>query len=210
MIQTSLSPLTFEAFVEQYGDDARFELIDGELMDMEPAGLHEEVAAFVLRKLNVQIELANLPGFTPSRCLIKPLAPMTAFRPDVIVVDRNALDREPLWQSEPVLTLGSSVKLVVEVVSTNWQNDYARKVEDYAALGIPEYWIVDRDAIGGRQFIGSPKQATLSICTLAGDRSYEIRQFRGGDRLESPTFPELQLTAEQIFQRQSQGDSWIA
>ncbi|WP_051044099.1 Uma2 family endonuclease [Baaleninema simplex] len=95
--------------------------------------------------------------------------------------------------------MGSSVKLVVEVVSTNWQNDYARKVEDYAALGIPEYWIADYDAQGGRQFIGHPKRPTFSVCTLADDGAYDIRQFRGSEIVKSPTFPELQLTAEQIL-----------
>ena len=60
MVRASLQPLTFEAFVERYSDDTRFELIDGEPIDLEPTGPHEEVAAFVLRKLNVPIELANL------------------------------------------------------------------------------------------------------------------------------------------------------
>lgn len=202
MSPTSLQPLAFESFVEQYGDDTRFELIDGELIEMEPTGPHEEVAAFVLRKLNVQIELGNLPWFTPARCLIKPLGPATAFRPDVIVVDKDALVREPLWKTEPIITLGSSVKLVVEVVSTNWQNDYARKVEDYANLGIREYWIADYNALGGRQFIGYPKQPTLSLCILAENGAYDICQLRGSDRIESPTFPELQLTAEQILKPQ--------
>jgi Uma2 family endonuclease len=40
-----------------------------------------------------------------------------------------------------VITLGVSIKLIVEVVSTNWETDYARKVEEYALLGIPKYWI---------------------------------------------------------------------
>jgi Uma2 family endonuclease len=40
----------------------------------------------------------------------------------------------------------------VEVVSTNWQNDYARKSEDYALLGITEYWIVDYLGLGGRDY----------------------------------------------------------
>ena len=38
---------------------------------------------------------------------------------------------------------GSTIKVVAEVVSTNWQDDYARIVEEYAILNIPEYWIVD-------------------------------------------------------------------
>lgn len=32
------------------------------------------------------------------------------------------------------------------------------------------------------------------------DDEYQISQFRNGDRIQSPIFPELNLTAEQIFQ----------
>lgn len=199
MVQAHLKPLTFEAFIAQYGDDERYELIDGELSNMEPTGPHEEVAAFILRKLNVQIDRLNLRWFTPSRCLIKPLGSASAFRPDVVVLDKAALVQEPLWRDEPVITLGTSVKLVAEVVSTNWQNDYARKVEDYAALGIPEYWIADHEALGGRQFIGYPKQPTVSIYTLTDSGAYQVSLFRGSDRIVSPTFPELNLTAEQVL-----------
>ncbi len=59
--------------------------------------------------------------------------------------------------------LGSSIRLVVEVVSTNWQNNYARKVVDYALLGTAEYWIVDYLGINGT-YVGKPKQPTLTIC----------------------------------------------
>jgi Uma2 family endonuclease len=55
-------------------------------------------------------------------------------RPDVIVLDKEELRHEPLWQQEPIICNGKTVKLVVEVVSTNWQDDYARKVEEYALL----------------------------------------------------------------------------
>jgi Uma2 family endonuclease len=40
-------PLTFDEFVAQYGDDKRYELIDGEVFDLEPTGLHEQVAGFI-------------------------------------------------------------------------------------------------------------------------------------------------------------------
>jgi Uma2 family endonuclease len=72
----------------------------------------------------------------PHRCLIKLLAGGTGFRPDVIVLDRDALSKEPLWSSQPVVTLGSTIKFVAEVVSSNWQNDYARKFKDYALLSL--------------------------------------------------------------------------
>jgi Uma2 family endonuclease len=51
----------FEAFFSQYGEDDRYELIDGEVFDLEPTGPHEEVAAFIDRKLNVQIDQLGLP-----------------------------------------------------------------------------------------------------------------------------------------------------
>jgi Uma2 family endonuclease len=193
--------LTYEEFLGQFGDDDRYELIDGELVDLEPTGKHEQVAAFILRKLNAEIDRLDQSWFTPTRCLLKHPTPGIAFRPDVIVLDQNKLDEEPLWQKEPTITLSSSIKLVVEVTSSNWQNDYARKAEDYAEMGIQEFWIVDYLGFGGKSYIGYPKQPTFSIYEL-DDRLLIYRApklYRGSDVIESPAFPDLQLTAAQVF-----------
>ncbi|MGL6338067.1 MAG: Uma2 family endonuclease [Waterburya sp.] len=198
MVQSIINLITVNDFIKRYGDNNRYELIDGELIDMEPTGLHEQVAAFIGRKLNVEIERQDAEYFIPFRCLIKLLGTETAFRPDLIVLNQTQLVNEPLWQQEPVITLGASIKLVVEVVSSNWQNDYARKVEDYAVLGIPEYWIVDYLGIGGREYIGKPKQPTITVCTLNGDE-YQRRLFRSNDLLVSSVFSDLQLRAKQVF-----------
>ncbi|MGL6343609.1 MAG: Uma2 family endonuclease [Waterburya sp.] len=198
MVQSVINLITVDDFVKRYGDDNRYELIDGELIDMEPTGLHEQVAAFIGRKLNVEIDRQNAEYFIPFRCLIKLLGTEIAFRPDVIVLDQTQLANEPLWQQEPVITMGTSIKLVVEIVSSNWQNDYARKAEDYAVLGIPEYWIVDYLGIGGREYIGKPKQPTITVCTLNGDE-YQRRLFKNNDLLVSSVFPDLQLRAKQVF-----------
>ncbi|WP_416666791.1 Uma2 family endonuclease [Egbenema bharatensis] len=197
LIQQKL--LSFDEFLAQYGGDNRYELIDGEVFYLEPTGQHEEVAAFITAKICVQIEGAGLPWFVLQRGLLRPSnTGMTAFRPDVAVVDRDELIKEPFWSDQSILTLGSSIKFVAEVVSSNWQNDYARKVEDYAALGIPEYWIADYAGLGGTRHIGKPKQPTLSICTLV-DGEYEIQQLRESQTIVSRTFPELKLTAEKVL-----------
>lgn len=191
--------LSFDEFLARYGGDNRYELIDGEVFDLEPTGWHEEVAAFITTKVCVQIDKTNLPWFVLQRGLLRPShLSMTAFRPDVAVVDRDELSKELLWSNQSILTLGSSIKFVAEVVSSNWQNDYARKVEDYAVLGIPEYWIADYAGLGGTRHIGKPKQPTLSICTLV-DGEYEIQQFRGNQTITSTIFPVLKLTAEQVL-----------
>jgi Uma2 family endonuclease len=197
----SKTTLSFEDFLAKYGDDARYELIDGELIDLEPTGPHEKVAAFISRKLNFQIESLDLPMFIPHRCLIKLLGTDIAFRPDLILLDERNLSQEPLWAKEPVITLSQSIKLVVEVVSTNWQNDYARKAEDYSLLGIPELWLVDYLGLGGRDYIGVAKQPTLSHYSLEpGSTRYQRQLLQGDDRIISPTFPNLQLTANMVFQ----------
>jgi Uma2 family endonuclease len=199
LISIQQKPLSFEGFLAQYGDDDRYELIDGEVFDLEPTGPHEEVAAEIGQWLNFAIIQQGLNHFIPHRCLIKPLTFGTGFRPDVIVLDRAELAKEPLWSREPVITLGSSIKFVAEVVSGNWQNDYARKFEDYAALAIGEYWIADHAGLGGEMFIGRPKQPTLTLCILNGDGRYEKQVLRGDQPIVSPTFPSLNLTAAQVL-----------
>lgn len=190
--------LSFDQFIANYLDDVRYELIDGELIDLEPTGPHEQVTGLINRKLNVAIDLLNLPWFIPMKCLIKPLGANSAFRPDITIIDRTALVNELLWKNEPVITLGNSVKLVVEVVSTNWQNDYARKVEDYEVLGISEYWIADYLGLGGKRYIGAPKLPVVTVYQLV-EGVYQRQQFRESDCLISPTFPDLNLRAEEVF-----------
>lgn len=192
-------PLSFDEFLLRHGNDNRYELIDGEVFDLEPTGPHEEVAAFITQKLCVQIELAGLPWLELQRGLVRPgNAEMTAFHPDVMVVDKGELGKEPLWAEQSILTLGSSIRFVAEVVSSNWQNDYARKLEDYAMLGIPEYWIADYAALGGTLHIGKPKRPTLSVGTLV-DGEYRVQRLRGDEFVASSTFPRVNLTAAQVL-----------
>lgn len=115
-----------------------------------------------------------------------------------MVIDRGNLINEPLWKKEPVITSGYSIKFVVEVVSNNAQNEYARKLDDYAKLGIPEYWIVDCAAMEGERFIGKSNNPTLTICTLIND-IYEEQALKHHDQISSLMFPDLNLTFEQIL-----------
>ena len=119
MVQLAPLLLTIDEFITHYGDQVRYELIDGYLIEIKPTEPHEQVAAFVGRKMNVEIDRQDAAYSIPYRCLIKLLGTQTAFCPDVIVLDQAQLVNEPLWQQEPVITMCASIKLVVEVVSTN-------------------------------------------------------------------------------------------
>jgi Uma2 family endonuclease len=199
MVYTPTKTLTFNEFIAQYGDNSRYELIDGELRDMEPTGPHEVVTGKLMGYIFGEILHLQHQWVVPKNCLIKPPAlAATALRPDVIVLDENQISQEPLWQREPIICNGSTIKLVVEVVSTNWQDDYARKLEEYALLGIAEYWIVDYLGIGGVVFIGKPKQPTFTLCQLVED-SYSQQQFRLDEFISSAIFPQMRLRLDDLL-----------
>lgn len=201
MTYTPAKTLAFDEFIAQHGDDPRYELIDGALRNMEPTGPHEAVAGKIAGQISVEILGSKLNWFIPKNCLIKPPnAEATVLRPDVIVLDEDQINWEPLWQREPIITNGSTIKLVVEVVSINWQDDYARKVEEYALLGISEYWIVDYRGLGGIAFIGKPKQPTFTVCLLVAEE-YTQQQYRLGKLITSPLLPRLQLRLDDILPR---------
>jgi Uma2 family endonuclease len=201
MIQTQTKTVTFDEFAAWYPESSvrRYELHKGVIVEMPlGTGLHSRVTGFTRDEISAEIRRLKLPYFIPGDCLLKPIRDEAGYQPDVIVLDQVALANEPRWDRESIITMGSSVRLAVEVVSTNWQDDYHFKFADYEKLGIPEYWVVDYAALGGRRFVGNPKQPTLSVYQLV-DGEYQISQFRGDDRVESLAFPELKLTAEQIF-----------
>ncbi len=198
---TSSQFLTLETFINQYSDSPCYELVDGELIDMEPTGLHETVSGKLATHIGIALIAEKPSWFIPRTCLIRPFANTpTARRPDIIVLDETLLVHEPLWKKEPMITLGKSIKLVVEVVSTNWETDYARKVEEYALLGIREYWIVDYQGLGGVAFIGKPKQPTFTVCELI-DEEYQQKQYRLMQPIVSPSLPSLKLCLNDILPR---------
>lgn len=201
MIQALHAPVSFDEFIAWYPEDSdtRYELRRGVIVKMpKPRGKHSRVAGDLAYQLGSAIHQAKFPYFIPKECVVKADDGESAYEPDVIVLDEVAIEDEPNWEKSSVIEQGASIKLIIEVVSTNWRDDYHVKFAAYEALGIGKYWIVDYAALGGRRLIGNPKQPTLSIYTLV-EEEYQLQQFRGSDRLISPTFSNLTLTVEQVF-----------
>ena len=196
-------PVTLEEFVQWKPEGKLYELHDKVIIEMpQLLGDHEDITSFLAEKIMVEYLRLGLPYRIAKTVLIKPPARESAYSPDVLILNRSNLVNEPLWKKASTVTQSASISLVVEVVSTNWQVDYLTKVKDYEEIGIAEYWIVDYLGLGGRRFIGSPKQPTILIHELI-DREYKITLFRGDDRIVSSTFPELILTANQVFQAEA-------
>lgn len=190
--------MTFDEFIDWKPANRPYELHNGTPIEMQPTGEHEEVIAFLTSVLMLEVHRLQRPFLLPKQALVKLPTEQTAYLPDLLLLDRSHLAQEPLWKKASTVTLGRSIPLVVEVVSTNWRDDYGKKLVDYESLGIPEYWIVDYLGLGGRRYIGTPKQPTLSIYRLVEDE-YQVTQFQNDDPVRSHLFPALDLTAETLF-----------
>ncbi|MCZ8118662.1 MAG: Uma2 family endonuclease [Microcystis sp. LE18-22.4A] len=202
MIQLLPKLITFDEFIEWLPENRHYELHEGIIIEMQPTGQHEDITSFLTQELTLEYLRMNLPYRIPPKALVKLKDKETGYNPDLLLINRQNLINEPLWEKKSTLINGESIPLVIEVVSSNWRDDYGYKLVDYEAMGIKEYWIVDYLGIGGVRFIGQPKQPTLSIYQLI-DGEYQVQQFRGKDLInKSLIFPELSLTAEQVFQGQ--------
>ncbi len=197
MTQAIPKLVTHEEFMNWYPNNGvRYELHNGVIV--APTGSHEKVIAFLSRKLTVKFDRLNLPYGIPKTAFVKTLDAESTYSPDLLLLNLDNLINEPLFQKQSTVTQAASVPLVVEVVSTNWRDDYYDKFGDYEEMGVPEFWIADYAALGGKKFIGDPKQPTFSVCQLVEDE-YQITKFTGNDLIISPTFPNLTLTAQQVF-----------
>lgn len=197
-------PMSFEAFLQWIPEDGRqHELYSGTPVEMQPTGPHELVRAFIAEELTLYFRQRQLPYTIPKSSLIKPKLPESGYRPDVVVVGKSALAQESLWASASTIQRGESVPLLVEVVSTNWRDDYGHKLVEYEAMGVAEYWIVDYRALGAVRYIGKPKQPTITICQLL-DGEYQLQRLVAGQMLRSSVFPDLVLSVDAVLRSRLQ------
>jgi Uma2 family endonuclease len=201
MIQAVQRRLSFDEFVSQYPEDGdRYELRNGVMVAMRPIGPHEEVIAFIRRKIDIEIDRLNLPWFIPQTCLVKADREDSGYLSDIIVLDKAAINDDPYWKKYSSISMGNTVRLIVEVVSTNWQDDYLTKLAEYEKLGVAEYWIFDYRALGGVRYIGSPKMPTIWVYRLVNGEYESAQAFQSTEAIASIAFPGLPLTIDAILQ----------
>ena len=190
--------LNFDQFLEQCPEDGRYELVDGKMVRKLATRIHYDVAWLILKSFDREVERLNLNYVVNDVAAVlttNKKGKEQGRHPDVSVINRD------VWRSDRLNHRGirEPIQLAVEVVSNNWEDDYIDKLEEYERLGIPEYWIVDYLAIGSRDYLGDPKLPSVLIFTLDTEGKYQMTIFQNSDRIVSSTFPELNLTVEQIM-----------
>jgi Uma2 family endonuclease len=155
---------------------------------MSESGFNALIANWLFFALaSAGIPIARL---RPHSCEVEvPGQPRTRF-PDLTVLDDLHI---PLIEKRERITRDMPPpRLLVEVVSPgdensdNYKRDYQEKCQQYAAIGVPEYWLIDPD-----------RQVILIGRLIAG--AYQFQTFRNQETLISTTFPTLRLTAAQVL-----------
>jgi Uma2 family endonuclease len=189
MTQATTRRMTFEQYLSyDDGTDTRYELVGGELIAMPPEDrINSKIALFLLARLldvfpedrlcykDTEIEVAGVMAQTRLPDLMLLSEALAAVLGD----GRGTITRD---MPPP--------ELIVEVVSpgaTNEQRDYRYKRSEYAARGIPEYWVIN------------PQAGQITIFTLEAG-FYEEAVYSGAMVIQS-RFDVLRLTAEQVLNR---------
>jgi len=203
MYATVTKPLTFEEFLAwDDGSDRDFELLDGIPVPLsEPNANHEDLIERLCTYLEAHWLEADLPYVSRQskqvRLKTQPDEKEKSRKADIVIFAKEE------WQRMKGNSSSAAAYIpppgVIEVVSMNWRDDYLSKLAEYEDLGVSEYIIVDYAAYGGIRFIGSPKQPTITIYQLENGEYLPAKIFRGQDQIESRLFPDLTVTAEQIF-----------
>ena len=196
MLQSvTFQSLTIQQFLQLVNDDdpIQYELVRGRLVAMpEPSDQHEEIVRFLDIELALIIRQSKFNWTTRRRNLLE-LDPASGRRPDLAVIAKPERWRE----NEIEQGIKSVPYLIVEVASSNWSNDLIDKQEEYEALGIPEYWIVDYKGQIPAKYCLRGKGKKVIVLTLENG-AYKRVEYVLGETVPCQTFPDLILTVDQI------------
>lgn len=191
MTQTSTPAPTIFTLAEYLayndGSDARYELVNGELVEMpSESDLNNLIAIFLIAQFLQFVPVTYLRRGT--EIAVSGYRSTTRI-PDLMVLTEESAAALSGASRSILLPDMPPPSLVVEVVSPgleNEQRDYRYKRSEYAARRIPEYWIVDPEA-----------QQVMVLTWVAG--LYEEAVFKGDQPIVSTLFPNLQLTTTQVL-----------
>ncbi|MBD2595439.1 Uma2 family endonuclease [Nostoc spongiaeforme FACHB-130] len=185
---TTVRKLTLEEYLAyDDGTDTQYELVDGELVEMPPESDRNNLISLYLLSQFLRFVPIQLIRHKDTELVV--IGNRTRVRlPDLMILTQELVEAIAFGRATITPDMPSPA-MVVEVVSpgkVNEDRDYRYKRSEYAARGIPEYWIVD------------PDKARITLLILV-DGLYEESDFQGSDIIQSITFPLLDLTAAQIL-----------
>ena len=183
-VKTTDKLISFAEYLNYDDDtDSRYELVWGKLDIMNPPTVrHFLIAKFLEQIFDREINRQNLDWLCFREAGIRTGLQKSRL-PDLFIIDRSfaleLMDSSAVFQTTPYL--------IVEIASPESRiRDYRYKRSEYAALEVPEYWIVD------------PQEDKVTVLVL-NEGLYEESIFTQSQTIISPTFIDLKLTPEEIL-----------
>jgi Uma2 family endonuclease len=165
---------TWDDFIALGEDDLR-ELIDGELVEVEvPTHDHEKIVAELVYALLAWSRAGHGGYALPSGYKVR-VSARSGVMPDVQFYRKG---NEVSADQSQGLVRGHA-DLVVEVVSPSSRRyDRVKKLNAYAQLGVPEYWIVDPEARTLERLV-LREGAYVIAASLDGEETFRPESFEG-------------------------------
>jgi Uma2 family endonuclease len=195
MVGVLLKPQTFDDFVDFDDRDEvnEYEWVNGRLLLMpEPTDEHEEIIEFLSFMFELQYRRLKLAYSVRKRNALM-IPGFTGRRPDVAVIHKPSDRTEAKKRGIRTVPL-----MLVEVASTNWSTDLVEKQEEYQALKVPEYWIVDYEGQIPAKYCDRGKGQKVIVFTLI-EGEYQKEEYLPGEIVPCLTFKDLNLTVNQII-----------
>jgi Uma2 family endonuclease len=183
MVTTKLSLADYLSL--ENGPEGLWEFVDGDIIEMPPESEENvRVARYLMTQLLQRVAFDQV-----RRNETEIIVAGRARLPDLMVIGPDLVQALTGQPRSRITEDMPAPLLVVEVVSPGKQNqdrDYRYKRSEYAARGIPEYWIVD------------PDRARITVLTLV-DGWYEAEELGPEGVLQSPQLPGLRLSVAEVL-----------
>jgi len=195
-MNTTTKLLNFARFLDfDDGNEINeYELVDGRLIVMpEPSELHEEILEFLSFMFELAYRRRKLKYSVRKRNALS-LGAAKARRPDIAIIERPKV----FLDDKPSRGITTKPFMIVEIASSNWSTDLVDKQEEYQALGVPEYWIVDyRGQIPAKYCLRGKGKKVIVLTLEKGE--YQRVENLPGEIIYCQTFPDLKLTINQVL-----------
>jgi Uma2 family endonuclease len=175
LIRGQRVPMSYEEYLAIADEDLFAEWVDGELIVFDSVTQwHQELLGWLLQVVGFFVDLSDsgIVLMAPFEMRARPDGP--ARIPDILFIAREHRNRIE------EMRLNGPADLIIELVSPeSVQRDCVEKLHEYAAVGVPEYWLID----------SRPSPAPPMFYRLNTEGEYEPIELDNAGRIHSAVLP---------------------
>jgi Uma2 family endonuclease len=161
--------------------DAIEEVVNGEIRIIPPPKMnHQWIVKGLSKTIDSQVDCSKIAVFGTAVCRVIREAPLTTRIPDICVFEiATMVEKNGYMHSPP--------QLAIQILSpSNRRREREEKLGDYAAIGVPEVWVL------------SPEAHTVEVLLLENGFLRSVEILTAG-ALQPKLFPHVHIHTAQIW-----------